>query len=140
MFDLKIKPDRDTGFVYHADAIATYTVDQSYIATYDLVADPPESEKVLMAGYVMALDPTTQKVVPNYTTYGFEPVGVAMDDVWLGSSSTDFHDREINLLWRGMVNERLIWDNGDFNNVLQATKDALIERIDFVKETGLTEW
>lgn len=140
MFNLKKERSRRFDFVVKTSVVATYTVDQAYVGTYELVGKPKETVKVLPAGYVVALNPATQKVVPHYATYGFSQVGVTIDDVMLGHSSDDYHDREIEVLWRGVVLEDYVWDDGDYGDVLQATKDALIERIDFVKESGLTRW
>lgn len=140
MFDLQIKPNRNLDFLVQDDVIATYTLDQSYVPTYDLVGEPSLNIKMLLGGYVVALNPTTQKVVPNYETYGFGVVGIALDDVFLGTNSQDYHDREINVLWRGVVLEDLLWDDGGYGSVLASTKTALKERIDFVDETDLTRW
>jgi len=140
MYDLKIKRNRPLDFVIEQKVVATYTLDQSYVAAYDLVTDPVETHKLLPAGYVVALNPATQKVVPNYSSYSFGAVGIVLDDVDMGQSSSDYHDREVNVLWRGIVLEDFIWDNGDYGSVLQGTKSALLERILFVKETNLTGW
>lgn len=140
MFDLKKKRNRNLDFLVQAKVIATYTVDQAYVDTYDLVGEPALTLKILPAGYVVAFNPETKKVVPNYTSYGFGVVGITTDDVELGASEQEYHDKEVNVLWRGVVLEDFLWDNGDYNGVLQATKDALIERISFVDETGLTRW
>ena len=140
MFDLKIKRSRNLSFVVDRSVVATYTLDQSYVSTYDLVGKPLENHKLLMGGYVVALDPSTQKVVPHYPSYGFTPVGINLEDVALGKSDQDYRDHEIEVLWRGVVLEDLLWDNGDFSNILEATKTALLGRIEFVKETRQTRW
>lgn len=140
MFDLKKKRNRNLDFVIEQKVVATYTIDQSYVSTYELVGEPKETIKVLPGGYVVAFNPENQKIVPHYTSYGFSQVGVTLDDVSLGESDSDYHDREVSVLWRGVVLEDFIWDNGDYGNVLQATREALNERISFVDETGLTRW
>lgn len=140
MFELKKKPNRNFGFLVQDKVVATYTVDQAYVGTYDLVGEPALTLKILPAGYVVAFNPATKKIVPNYTVYGFGVVGITIEDVNLGASNQDYHDREVSVLWRGIVLEDFLWDNGDYGSVLQATKTALVERISFVDETGLTQW
>lgn len=137
-FNLKIKPKRPTRIAANNQhVLATYTLDQAYITPLELLGKKtPETHKVLPRGWVVALHPTTQKIVPHYTSYGFAPVGVILIDADCGSGDYE-RDTEIEVLFRGDVMEENTWDNGIFGEVLSITKDTLANRIQFVKETGL---
>lgn len=135
-FDLKFKRNRpDEIIATDVFVIASYTLDRNYVGSYTLAGIPSEDRKILPLGYVLALDPSSGKVVPHNTSYGFEQVGILLDD-----ADAEDADPVVNLLWRGDVFQENLWDNGDFGGVLQATKAALIDRIAFVKEDRLTKW
>jgi hypothetical protein len=110
--------------------IATYTIDTAYVTPVTL-ADG-ESRKVLWEGTVLALNPTNNQAVPNYTSYGFQALGVLLQQV-------DVHDGdEVGpVVFRGDVIEDYCSDNGTFGTVLAATKTALADRIQFVLEKRL---
>lgn len=134
-YELKFKKNRPTTIATgKKPVVATYTLDQSYWPTYELDTEIPDSEKIAMAGYVVAMNPANSKVVPNYTSYGFGQVGVLLNDVSMGPPGR-YHDREASVIWRGDIIEDNCWDNGGFGSVTQATKDALANRIKFVDET-----
>ena len=90
------------------------------------------SRKIGLAGSVLALNPTSNKLVPNFTSYGFAAAGVLLHDADCGNPG-DPHDAVVDMLWRGLVLEKRCWDNGVYGEVLSATKDVLADRIIFVK-------
>lgn len=110
--------------------ISTYTIDTQYVTEVTL-ADG-RSRKVLWEGQVLALNPTTQKAVPNYTSYGFSALGVLAQHV-----DVEDGDREAPVAFRGDIKEDYCTDNGTFGTVLAATKTTLADRIQFVTETRL---
>lgn len=110
--------------------IATYTIDNDYVTEVTL-ADG-RSRKVLWEGQVLALNPTSQLAVPNYTTYGFAALGVLAQHV-----DVEDGDREAPVVFRGDIKEDYCTDNGTFGSVLAATKTTLADRIQFVTETRL---
>ncbi len=112
--------------------IASYELDHMFIQTYELVNDGYE-RKLAMSGTVLAINPTSGKVVPNFTSYGFAAVGVLMGDADCGDPGWA-HDVEVNVMWRGLAIEERCWDNGVYGTVLGNTKDTLAERIDFVRD------
>lgn len=104
--------------------IATYTVDADYVAAQTL-ADG-SSRKVLWEGTVMSRIGTTGLIVPNYTTYGFAPLGVLLQTVDVNDG-----DEIAPVVFRGDVAEDYCYDNGIDGTVLAATKNALAGRITF---------
>lgn len=115
--------------------ISTYTVDYTYVAPLQL--EDLTYRRIVPAGTVLAYNPTTGKVVPNYTTYGFGVIGVSRHDVDLDEVGANTEgDRLVSCILRGVVYEDNAWDNGTHGTVLQATKDALGKRVDFVKTTS----
>ncbi len=109
---------------------ATYTIDNRYVTEVTL-ADGA-SRKVLWEGQIMAVDPSSSKVVPNYTTYGFTALGPLLQ-------FSDVHDgdSEAPVVFRGDIIEAYCTDNGTFGTVLAATKTALADRIQFTAEARL---
>jgi hypothetical protein len=136
VFDLVAQPDRETElFVFsHGGTVASYTLDRDYITPLEIVGTT-DLRKILPLGHVLAFNPVTKKVVPYFTTYGFEPVGVLLHDADAHSS-----DPAVPVIWRGDLLETSCWDNGTYRAVLQSTKDTLTDRIAFVKETGLVSF
>lgn len=137
LFQLKERKRRETGLILSNDpVIATYTLDSSYVAYRTIIEAGEEvSRKVLPLGAVVAFNPATRKVVPNYTSYGFTAVGPIVGDADCGGETLyDVHDTEVGVVWDGVVNQEAVFDNGSFNNVLDATRSALAERVQFVKE------
>jgi hypothetical protein len=132
VFDLVTQSDRETElFVFsQGGVVASYTLDRDYITPLELVGTT-DLRKVLPLGHVLALNPDTQKVVPHFTTYGFDPVGVLLHDADAHSS-----DPAVPAIFRGDLLETSCWDNGTYKVVLQSTKDSLTDRIAFVKEVG----
>jgi len=119
-------------FASERRVIATYSLDKDYVANLTL-ADGT-ARKVLPLATVLALDPSSHKVVPHYTTYGFGQVGVLLYDADCGEETDGYnYDRIVNVVWEGEIYEDHCWDNGTFGSVLNATKDALSPRISFVK-------
>lgn len=110
--------------------IATYTLDQNYV-TEQTLADGT-SKKVLWEGTVLANDPSSKKVVPNYTTYSFGELGVLLQTAYAENG-----DVEVGVVFRGDVIEDHCSDNGTFGTVLAATKTALADRIQFVDQNRL---
>jgi hypothetical protein len=103
----------------------TYTVDKDYVTPVTL-ADGT-TRKVVPEGTIVAYDPSTGKVVPNYTTYGFTALGPLLREV-------DVHEADElgAVVYRGDITESLCSDNGTFGTVLAATKTALGDRVHFV--------
>lgn len=110
--------------------MATYTVDHDWLTPYEL-AGSNDYRTLALRGTVVALNPYTRKIVPNYASYGFSPLGVLPDDVDCGGPGNE-HDVETAVLWRGVVTADRCWDNGIYGTVLETTKDALADRIIFV--------
>ena len=129
MFDLVSRTNRRDDVSYtRREIIASYTLDSSYVASYEIYyGDTEVWRKVQPLGSVLALSPATRKVVPNFASYGFEAVGVLLDDAMV-----EYGDKEVNVLYKGVVNEKAVWDDGQYQNVLQATRDALADRLTFI--------
>jgi len=132
-FVLKSRKDRpSTITVGGRRVIATYTLDAGYVTALTLEDDT--TQKVLPLGTVLALDPSSNKVVPNYTSYGFGELGILLYDADCGEDTAGYnYDRIVNVVVRGEVLQKHCWDNGTFGTVLNATKAALSPRISFVK-------
>jgi hypothetical protein len=133
---MKTRPQRPSNVVADRSylTVATYTLDSSYI-TPILLTDNT-SRRFLPVGTVVAYNPTTGKVVPNYTTYGFGVLGCITNDADCGEvGSQETGDRVVGVVIRGIVWEDRSWDNGVYGTVLQATKDVL-SRITFTKTTN----
>ncbi len=136
LFDLKFKRKRDPDLLANDSfVLASYTIERNYVQSYVLAGIPSETRKVVPLGYVMALDPTNQKIVPHYTTYGFKVVGVLFED-----GDAENADPVVDIIWRGDVLEKNCWDNGGFGSVLEASKTALTDRIQFVSESGIVKF
>lgn len=131
-------PNRDTAILQteHGAVITTYTLDYTYVTPLKL--EDKTYRRILPAGTVLAYDPSTGKVVPNYASYGFSVIGVSRWDSDLGEEGETGveGDRSVSVIFRGIVFEDNSWDNGTLGAVLQATKDTLANRIDFVKTTS----
>ena len=78
--------------------IATYTIDTDYVTGLTL-ADG-RTRKVLWEGQVLALNPVTQKAVPNFTSYSFSALGV-LDQV----IDVEDGDAVAPVIFRGDVKE-----------------------------------
>jgi len=130
---LTAKKDRPSKVLatHRGKVVSTYTLDRTYVHTYELTGDYWQTRKVQPLGSIVALDPTTQKVVPNYTAYNFGPLGVILHDV----DATEA-DQEVGVLVKGYAIEDRCWDNGDYGSITAATKQALYPRIIFVKVGG----
>ena len=106
--------------------LGTYTIDEDYITTTDL-----NGYKYLKEGWVMALNPATMKIVPNYTSYGFGVIGVLPAPASLQSSEGS-HDQVVAVVVdNAWLDSDLVFDNGVFGTVLAATETALSGRIVF---------
>ena len=108
--------------------IGTYTIDSDYVSTTDL-----NGLQYLKEGWVMALNPANDKIVPNYSSYGFGVIGVLV-----GPASTEnietVHDEVVGLVMdNAWLDEDLCFDNGVFGTVLDATKTTLSGRIVFAQ-------
>ena len=133
---MKARPNRSSTILADPQyIIATYTLDKDWISPLTLLDDT--TRKFLPLGSVVAYNPTTGKVVPNYTSYGFGAVGVIKFDADCGNANVNY-DAIVDVVWRGDVLETHCWDNGTYGEVLDATKAALCERIAFVKTTRTT--
>ena len=110
--------------------VASYTIDNRYVTEVTL-ADG-SSRKVLWEGQIVAYDPSTSKVVPNYTTYGLTALGPLLQ-----FSDVQDGDSEVPVVFRGDIIEAHCTDNGTFGTVLAATKTALADRIQFTAQTRL---
>lgn len=131
-FSIKSRKNRPSSlFASERRCVATYTLDKDYVD--NLTLSDNATRKVLPLGTVLAMKPDDNKVVPNYTSYGFEPVGVLLYDADCGEDTAGYnYDRVVNVIWRGEVYEKHCWDNGTFGTVLNATKGSLSPRISFV--------
>ena len=132
-FVLKSRKDRPSTITAgRRRVIATYTLDADYVTA--LTLEDETTQKVLPLGTVLALNPSTDKVVPNYTSYGFGALGVLLYDADCGETTDGYnYDRIVNVVVYGEVLEKHCWDNGTFGSVLNATKASLSPRISFVK-------
>jgi hypothetical protein len=94
--------------------------------------------QIVPIGTVMAYNPANGKVVPHYETYGFGIVGVLtsgdVDCAEVGEPGEG--DRVCSVIHRGIVFEDAVWQDGTFKGLTQATRDALIDRIDFTTSTS----
>jgi hypothetical protein len=129
MFDLVSRTNRRDDVSYtRREIIASYTLDSNYVASYEIYyGDTEVWRKVQPLGSVLALNPATRKVVPNFASYDFGAVGVLLDDAMV-----EYGDKEVNVLYKGVANEKAVWDDGQYQNVLQATRDDLADRITFI--------
>jgi hypothetical protein len=136
--NIRAYPNRDTAILQteHGAVISTYTLDYTFVTP--LEQDDRMYRRILPAGTVLAYHPTTGKVVPNYTSYGFGVIGVSRWDSDLGAEGETGveGDRTVSVIHRGIVFEDNAWDNGTLGTVLQATKDVLARRVDFIKTTS----
>lgn len=108
--------------------LGTYTIDEDYVSTTDL-----SGHKYLKEGWVMALNPANDKIVPNYTSYGFGVIGVLPGPSSLENDEGE-HDEIVALVMDGAwLDEDLCFDNGVFGTVLSATKTTLSGRIVFAQ-------
>lgn len=91
-------------------------------------------------GSIVAYNPSTGKVVPNYTSYGFGVVGCITNDADCGEQGApETSDQQVGVVIRGVVWEDRMWDNGTYGAVLQATKTVL-SRITFTKTSNKTTY
>lgn len=129
MFDLVKRTRRRDDIGYsRRQVIASYTLDKNYVQSYEIYWGETEVwRKVQPMGTILALDPSSRKVVPNFASYGFGVVGVLLDDAMV-----EYGDEAVNVLWEGVANEKAVWDDGEYQNLLQATRDALADRISFI--------
>lgn len=111
--------------------VASYTVDYQYVTEITLPGSG-DSRKVIQEGQVVSLDPSSRKVVPNYSAYGFTAVGVNIQDV----DVTD-GDEALGVVWDGILAEPVCIDNGVLGTVLAATKTALADRIQFTRKARI---
>lgn len=134
LFPLKLNRRR-TGILLASEqyTLASYTLDQRYVTKQEYQGEPFRESKILPGGSVLALDPSSSKVVPNYTTYGYGAVGVLNVDADCGNGNWT-RDVEVDVIFRGDVFEDQCWDNGTFGSILAATRSALSKRVQFVKE------
>jgi len=137
-FQFKATKNRDVSVIADPKnlVVRTYTLDHNWVSPVLLTNET--YRKVLPVGTVLAYNPATKKVVPNYTSYGFGVVGALLfSDADCAEGGQDHSgDRVIACSHRGILYEDRLWDNGTYRVVLQATKDALADRIDFVKYTS----
>lgn len=110
---------------------ASYTVNYLYVTELTLPGSG-DSRKIVQEGQVMSLDPSSRKVVPNYSAYGFSAVGVNLQDVDVTNG-----DDAIALVFDGVLAEPVCIDNGTLGTVLAATKTALADRIQFARVSRL---
>jgi len=107
----------------------SYTITTTYLNTYtSLIGNPAGHVYMQPLGSVMALRPDTMTVVPHFTSYGWQPVGVLDVDAIMDWNE----EMEVPIIVRGDVFETLCWDNGDYGTVLESTKQALGDRVKFV--------
>lgn len=104
---------------------ASYTLDSTYVTPVTGVDGV--SRKVLRSGQVMAYNPATGKVVPNFTAYSMGVVGPLLQ-----TANADNGDTDVAIVFEGNVKESLCKDNGVFGTVLAATKTALAGRVNFL--------
>lgn len=121
-----------TTYETHYDILAsslyvssTYTVDRTYVTPVTM-ADG-RTRKILYEGQVVALNPATGKIVPNYTSYSFGVLGVLLQQVDVQEA-----DEVAAVVHRGDLVEDYCTDNGTYGTVLAATKTSLTNRIYFV--------
>lgn len=121
-----------TTYETHYDILAssqyvssTYTVDRTYVTPVTM-ADG-RTRKILYEGQVVALNPATGKIVPNYTSYSFGVLGVLLQQVDVQEA-----DEVAAVVHRGDLVEDYCTDNGTYGTVLAATKTSLANRIYFV--------
>jgi len=130
MYDLVSRTNRRDDLVYstHNNIVSSYTLDMNYVTSYQVwYGDTKVYRKIQPLGSVVALNPETRKVVPNFTSYGFSALGILAEDAMV-----EFGDKEVDVIFAATVNEKAVWDNGEYQNVLQATRDILADRIHFV--------
>ena len=121
-----------TIFAGRRQTLATYTLDSTYVDNVEM-ADGTY-RKVLPLGTVLAMKPDDNKVVPNYTSYGFGELGVLRYDTDCGEETSGYnYDRIVSVVVAGEVYSKHCWDNGTFGTVLGATKTSLSPRISFVE-------
>ncbi|MBD3260292.1 MAG: hypothetical protein GF334_01220 [Candidatus Altiarchaeales archaeon] len=114
----------------HQAIVASYTLDQDYVTEETLVDG--ESRKILRAGTIVAMNPSDDTIVPNYTTYGFGELGILYQD-----ADTEDGDAVVPVVLEAEVKEDVLVDNGTYGTVLAATKTALSGRVTFHKSNRL---
>lgn len=135
MYDLVSRMNRRDDLSYKATTIASYTLDRAYVTSYQVWwGDTKVYRKIQPMGSILALNPQNRKAVPNFTSYGFSPLGVLADDAMV-----EYDDLVVNVIFTGAVNEKAVWDDGEYQNLLQATRDALADRIQFVNVDKLDD-
>lgn len=135
---MKSRPGRPSNIIAddHFLTVTTYTLDYTYV-TPILLTDNTY-RRFLPVGAVVAYDPSTNKVVPNYTSYGFGVVGCITNDADCGEQgSFETRDQQVGVMIRGIVWEDRMWDNGVYGTVLQDTK-TILSRITFTKTSNKT--
>lgn len=134
LYKLKNRPNRTDELLAHKTAnIFSYTLDRDYVT--EVVLDDDEDWKILPLGWVLAYNPDTNKVVPNYASYGFAPVGVLRND-----AQVQFADTVVGVVWDGDVIEKFAIDQGVLGTVTEATKTALQDRLRFVRVTSVNKY
>lgn len=136
MYDLVTRTERrDDLLLSDRITIATYTLDHQYVTTYQVwYGETKLDRKIQPFGSVMALDPSSRKVVPNFASYGFGIMGVLLND-----ELVQFGDKEVAIIFEGEINEKAIWDDGAYQNLLDATRVALRGRINFIDADQLDD-
>ena len=135
MYDLVSRTNRRDDLEYLVTSIASYTLDSSYVSSYQVWwGDTKTTRKIQPLGSIMALNPANRKVVPNFTSYGFGVIGILAKD-----AMAEYGDVEVPIIFTGVVNEKAVWDDGEYQNLLQVTRDALADRIKFVDTDNLEE-
>lgn len=133
MFDLVSRTNRRDDLEYDTRIIASYTLDRDYVTSYQVwYGETKTYRKIQPLGSVVAFNPETLKAVPNFSSYGFLALGVLTEDAMV-----EFADKEVGVIFEGVVNEKAVWDDGQYQNVLQATRDTLAGRITFVNADKL---
>lgn len=135
-WQLQVRPNRNTDFwASDVRVVSSYTLDHTYVSPYTIITSTgTEQVKVQPAGSILSFNPTTKKVVPHFTSYGFGPIGVLTQDAHVGDNDTNYRDKAVGVVWRGDVKQDYLWDNGIYGTVTAETKDALSDRITFVDE------
>lgn len=119
--------------------IASYTADATFFPPIPTSQDDIHPYRIVPSGMVVAFDPATAMVIPNYpsfvtytTSYASGVLGVIYRSTRLGTEMAPVN-RDVGVVIGGVIDPAVCLDEGQAG-VLESTKTALSGRVSFLHE------